>query len=97
MSSAVFVKERNAFTHNGISAHIGRYAFGFTWGAWACLFLATLFLVMGTTLGGSSSSKHERTSPGSNVGFFRRQRSQKSARGSFVDNESQRRVVKEEY
>jgi len=93
LMTAVFVKERDRFTSAGISAHLGRYGFGFTWGAWACIFLACLFSFFGTIFG--RSADRERSSAGSNVGFFRRQRSTRS-RGSFIDTESQRRV-KEEY
>lgn len=104
LMTAEFVQARNAFRSAGLNASIGRYAFGFSWGAWAAIFLATVFLFLGCGAGGSSredkrASKAARTNGGgmtSNLGFFRRQRSRRSARGSFVDNESQRRV-KDEY
>ncbi|KAF4621947.1 hypothetical protein G7Y89_g14401 [Cudoniella acicularis] len=101
LMTAVFVKARNAFQSNGQSARVGRYAFGFTWGAWACMFLAAIFLFMGCGAGSSRSEKRRSTrsitgEAGNNTGFFRRQRSRRSAQGSFVDNESQRRV-KDEY
>jgi hypothetical protein len=96
--STVFVKARDRFRDAGLSANIGRYAFGFTWGAWAAMFLATIFLFMGCGAGGRRSDDHVRGSGtrGGSTRFFRRQRSRRSARGSFVDTESQRRV-KDEY
>lgn len=96
----MFVDARNSFRNAGLSASIGRYAFGFSWGAWAAMFLSSIFLCLGC---GASREKSDdnvraaRTSGRSgNAGFFRRQRSGRSARGSFIDNESQRRV-KDEY
>jgi hypothetical protein len=86
---------RDRFRDAGLAANIGKYAFGFTWGAWAAMFLATIFLFLGCGAGGRSDD-HVRTTRGGNTGFFRRQRRTRSARGSFVDNESQRRV-KDEY
>jgi len=109
LMTAEFVKARNAFRANGMSAQIGKYAFAWTWAAWFAMFLATILLFVGCASGGRNrknntygSSKDttvtDRTpGGGDNLGFFRRQRSRRSARGSFVDNESQRRVVKDEY
>ncbi|KAN0110650.1 SUR7/PalI family domain containing protein [Hyaloscypha variabilis] len=98
LMTTVFVKARDRFRDAGLSANIGRYAFGFTWGAWAAMFLATIFLFMGCGAGGRRSDDHVRGSGtrGGSTRFFRRQRSRRSARGSFVDTESQRRV-KDEY
>jgi len=101
LMTAEFVQARNAFNRAGLSASLGRYAFGFSWGAWAAIFLATCLLFLGCGAGKRSreekrSSRVANTSGGGNLGFFRRQRSRRSARGSFVDNESQRRV-KDEY
>ncbi|QSZ32434.1 hypothetical protein DSL72_002008 [Monilinia vaccinii-corymbosi] len=53
LMTAEFVKARNQFNRAGMSAHIGRYAFGFTWAAWACLFLSTILLCIGGTTGES--------------------------------------------
>jgi hypothetical protein len=96
-TSAVFVEARNRFQSAGINAKIGEYAFGFTWGAWACMLIATVFLFLGCGAsdrkGGDDQVRTART--GGNMGFFRRQR-ERRAHGSFVDNESQRRV-KDEY
>jgi len=93
LMTATFVKARNEFRSNGQDASIGRYAFGFTWGAWAAMFLATIFLFLGCGAGGS---RRTTTTSDREVSMFRRNRSKRSARGSFIDNESQRRV-KDEY
>jgi len=99
LMTAVFVKAVKQFKSSNMDAKIGRYALGFTWGAWAAIFLATVFLFAGCGFGGRKETTTTR-SPSSgkgSLGFFRRQRSTKSARGSIgYDNESQRRV-KEEY
>lgn len=86
------MKARNAFQAAGISASLGRYAFGFTWGAWAALFLAMIFLC----LGAKSNSNDTVKTRSSKRGVFGRKQSKRSNRGSFIDNESQRRV-KDEY
>ncbi len=100
LQSVTFVKARNEFRSAGITASIGRYAFGFTWGAWAAMFLATLFLFLGCGVSrkGDDHVRSTKRSGGrfGNVPFFRRQRSRRSTRGSFIETESQRRV-KEEY
>ncbi|KAH9211847.1 SUR7/PalI family-domain-containing protein [Leptodontidium sp. 2 PMI_412] len=103
LMTVVFVKARDEFHDAGISASIGRYAFGFTWGAWAAMFLATVFLFMGCGVSRKGddhvrSTKTKRSGGGvlGSIPFFRRQRSKRSNRGSFVDAESQHRV-KEEY
>lgn len=101
MMTAEFVQARNAFHRAGLSASLGRYAFGFTWGAWAAITLAVLTLILGGASGRSerrtrrNSQVVSGTSPGGGymTGFFRRQR---RAKGSF-DGESGRRVVKDDY
>ncbi|RDW61420.1 putative SUR7 family protein FMP45 [Coleophoma crateriformis] len=94
LMTVTFVKMRDQLNRAGINSHIGQYAFGFTWGAWAAMFLSVILLFLGCGLGGS---RKEHAAPTTNRAFFRRQRSRRSARGSFVDNDSSRRVVKEEY
>ncbi|KAI1427432.1 SUR7/PalI family-domain-containing protein [Xylaria sp. FL1777] len=47
LMTATFVRMRDQFNSVGRSAHIGRYAFGFTWGAWAALFIATVLFCVG--------------------------------------------------
>jgi len=86
-----FVKARDVFNANGMTASLGRYAFGFTWGAVAALFLASLGFFGGCCIGRNKDTTVRST----RRGFFRRNKSTRS-RHSFVDTESQRRV-KDEY
>ncbi|TVY52666.1 Protein SUR7 [Lachnellula cervina] len=110
LMTAEFVQARNAFRANGMSAKIGTYAFAWTWAAWAAMFLATILLFVGCASGGNRSRKtnnsvisdrptngHTNGNTNGNLGFWRRQRTRGANRGSFVDTESQRRVVKDEY
>jgi len=85
LMTAWTVLGRNAFLANGQTATLGRYGYGFTWGAMAAYLLATVFFCVG---GSVSKDKSKKSSLGRN-------RSTKS-RGSFIDSESQRRV-KDEY
>ncbi|POS70070.1 hypothetical protein DHEL01_v211537 [Diaporthe helianthi] len=48
LMTATFVKARDAFLADNRPASIGRYAFGFSWGAWAALFIGTVLFFMGT-------------------------------------------------
>lgn len=93
-----------------MSAKIGTYAFAWTWAAWVAMFLATILLFVGCASGGNRSRKtnnsvisdrptngHTNGNTNGNLGFWRRQRTRGANRGSFVDTESQRRVVKDEY
>jgi len=41
-----FVKMRNAFRGAGRSANLGHYAFGFSWGSWAALLIATVLFCL---------------------------------------------------
>ncbi|KAK0973521.1 Eisosomes component [Friedmanniomyces endolithicus] len=79
---------RNAFLKSGQTAALGRYAYGFTWGAMACYLIATILFCVGGSVG-KKDNNYPKTS------YFGRKRSTRS-RGSFVDSESQRRV-KDEY
>jgi len=88
---------RNAFKQNSQQAQLGVYAYGFTWGSFACYLIAMVLFCVGGAAGKSSSE-------GSSGGMFKRNkstkstRSQKSARGSFYDSEAgERRGVKDEY
>ncbi|KAF7546247.1 hypothetical protein G7046_g9356 [Stylonectria norvegica] len=47
LMTATFVLARNAFHDSNRSAKIGTYAFGFAWGSWAALFLATILFFLG--------------------------------------------------
>jgi len=95
MMTAEFVQMRNEFHHQGRMAKLGRYAFGFTWAAWACLFLATIFLFTGVGQKSHKEQKNAQTDGNRRGGYFRRG-GKRSSRGSFIDNESQRRV-KDDY
>lgn len=37
---------RNHFNRDGRDAHLGRYAFGFSWGAWAALAISTVLFLL---------------------------------------------------
>ncbi|KAK3383524.1 actin cortical patch SUR7/pH-response regulator pali [Lasiosphaeria ovina] len=47
LMTATFVKMRNAFLADGRDASLGRYAFGFSWGAWAALLISTILFCLG--------------------------------------------------
>ncbi|KAI1635966.1 SUR7 protein [Biscogniauxia mediterranea] len=47
LMTASFVQMRNAFHSAGRDASLGAYGFGFSWGSWAALFIATVLLCMG--------------------------------------------------
>jgi hypothetical protein len=93
-----FVKARDVFRAQGHDAQIGTYAFAFTWASVFALFLASILFFGGCFVGRkkdvvASDGVHNRK-----FGLFGRNKSVRSkAGGSFIDNESQRRVVKEEY
>jgi len=70
-------------------AKLGKFAFGFTWGAAVALFLASVLYFLGCCTGRKSDHVSSRKS------FFGRKASTRS-RGSFIDTESQGRVVKDE-
>lgn len=74
-SSAVFVQARNAFKDEGRSASLGRYAFGFVWGAWAALFIATILFCLGLR-----GDKSPRAGGGGFMSRFKRNRSVRSRR-----------------
>ncbi|VBB73044.1 Putative protein of unknown function [Podospora comata] len=42
LMTATFVKTRNAFIADGRNADLGAYGFGFSWGSWAAMFIATV-------------------------------------------------------
>ncbi|KAH8802909.1 putative SUR7 family protein FMP45 [Xylogone sp. PMI_703] len=88
LMTATFVRARDIFHENGLHARLGSYAFGWTWAAWACMFLASLLLCLGCLTGRDRS----RTTTTRSRGWGRGRRT----RGSLVDSESQHRV-KDEY
>ncbi|TDZ74958.1 Protein SUR7 [Colletotrichum trifolii] len=82
LMTATFVKARNAFRSDGREAEIGTYAFGFSWGAWAALLIATILFLLGIRGDRSGGNR------------FRRNRSVHSRRS--IDLSSGRRV-KDDY
>ncbi len=48
VSSATFVKMRDAFHGDGRDAQVGSYAFGFAWGSWTALLIATVLFFAST-------------------------------------------------
>ncbi|KAF2966915.1 hypothetical protein GQX73_g6668 [Xylaria multiplex] len=85
LMTATFVKMRDEFNSVGRDAQIGRYAFGFTWGAWAALFIATALFCVGIR-----SKKDNFATGGSRWG---RKRSVRSRRSYDIGS----RRVKEDY
>ncbi|KAJ2894018.1 SUR7/PalI family-domain-containing protein [Zalerion maritima] len=53
-----FVKARDQFQKDGRDASIGKYAFGFSWGAWAAIFVAIVLFCVG-----GRGDKHAAPSP----------------------------------
>ncbi|QDS68487.1 hypothetical protein FKW77_010854 [Venturia effusa] len=82
LMTAWTVKGRNRFQDAGQDAHLGVKAYGFTWGAFACFFLATITFCLGGSAG------RERRSGG--LG----RKGSKRSRGSF---HSERGGVKDDY
>lgn len=87
LMTTAYVKGRDVFNANNITASIGQYAFGFMWASVACLFLASVLFCVG----GAASKRDEY---GGGRSRFGRKRSTRS-RGSFIDTDSQRPVVTE--
>ena len=44
--SVVFVKAKDHFKDEGREAKLGPYAFGFAWGGWAAVFIATMLFCL---------------------------------------------------
>ncbi|KAL8945674.1 MAG: hypothetical protein Q9183_008019 [Haloplaca sp. 2 TL-2023] len=95
LMTAAFVEGRNTFRADDRTASLGRYNFGFMWGAVAALFLATLMECIGGVTGKKDKTYSSRTG---GKKFFGRKKSTKSnrSRGSFIDPERQRRMEKED-
>jgi hypothetical protein len=47
-ASVTFVQARDAFLRDDRDASLGRYAFGFVWGAWAAILIANVLFCIGT-------------------------------------------------
>lgn len=80
--SAAYVQGRNAFQSNDQTARLGRYNFGFMWGAVAALFIAMVLLCAGGAASGSRSGGNR------GGGRFSRNRKSTRSRGSFIDKET---------
>ncbi|MCJ1485995.1 hypothetical protein MMC06_006171 [Schaereria dolodes] len=95
LMTAAYVIGRKNFLANKQTASLGKYAFGFMWAAMACLALATILFC----LAGVTSKKADKTYSKRSGGrsFFGRRNKSTRSRGSFIDNESQKQVVKDEY
>ncbi|KAI2611856.1 SUR7/PalI family-domain-containing protein [Hypoxylon sp. NC1633] len=89
LMTAVFVKMRNAFLANGRDASLGRYAFGFSWGSWAALLIATVLFCVGIRGAGGDASY------GGSGRRWGRQRSVRSHRSYDMNGNGRR--VKEDY
>ena len=86
---------RKQFQAAGRAANLGAYGYGFTWAAFLCYLIAMVLFCVGGSMGrGMKDSSSYKT--GQKKSFFGRKKSTAS-RGSFIDSESQRRVVKDEY
>ncbi|KAI1204881.1 SUR7/PalI family-domain-containing protein [Annulohypoxylon truncatum] len=85
MMTAVFVKLRNAFMADGRDASLGRYAFGFSWGSWTALLIATILFCVGIRGGGDGTYSGGRR--------WGRQRSVRSRRSYDMNG----RRVKDDY
>ncbi|KAI0835473.1 SUR7/PalI family-domain-containing protein [Hypoxylon sp. FL0890] len=84
MMTAVFVRMRNVFIANGRTASLGQYAFGFCWGSWTALLIATILFCIGIRGGDSGTYGGRR---------WGRQRSVRSRRSYDLNG----RRVKDEY
>ncbi|KAK2075333.1 hypothetical protein P8C59_009466 [Phyllachora maydis] len=93
MMTAVFVKMRDAFLADGRDATLGRYAFGFSWGAWAALLLATALFGVGIRRAGASAAGAGAADGVTSRGRWRRTRSTRSRKSYDMGS----RRVKEEY
>lgn len=82
LMTVTFVQARNAFQNAGRSASLGRYAFGFAWGSWAALLIATVLFCLGTR----KDKDHVSSSSGRKFGFGRR-RSTRSYDGRRVKDD----------
>lgn len=66
LMTATFVKLRDSLNANGHASLLGKYAFGFTWASFACVFLATMIFCLGVRGDGSSRGMRRSKSVRSN-------------------------------
>ncbi|KAI1814554.1 SUR7/PalI family-domain-containing protein [Poronia punctata] len=87
LMTATFIKMRDLFHSAGRDASIGKYAFGFTWGAWAALFIAAVLFCTGIR------GRKDDYSPSTSRFNWGRKRSTRSRRSFDMGS----RRVKEDY
>ncbi|EXJ78680.1 hypothetical protein A1O1_09082 [Capronia coronata CBS 617.96] len=81
LMTAAYVKGRDNFRRNGQASHIGKYAFGFEWAAFACFLISTVLFCM------AGSSRRDTTTTSTRRSFFKGRRSKSTrSRGSFVQD-----------
>ncbi|KAK6821181.1 non-anchored cell wall protein 6- variant 1 [Apiospora arundinis] len=94
LMTATFVKARDAFRADGRDATLGRYAFGFSWAAWAGLFLSMLLFFIGSRVGKDKGAAAAGTGGGGwGRSRFGRKRSVRSRRSYDLGS----RRVKDDY
>lgn len=81
--SATFVRARNVFHNVGRDAHLGKYGFGFSWGAFAALLIALILLCAGASRKGSKSGMDGTNGNVSSGRGWRRGRNRRNRAGSF--------------
>ena len=78
--SATFVGAQKEFKKAGRDSHLGKYGFGFLWGAYAALLISQIVFCLG------GFGRKDRA-PSSGGGFFSRNRSTRSYDGRRVKDE----------
>ncbi|KAJ9608402.1 Eisosomes component [Cladophialophora chaetospira] len=87
LMTAAYVKGRDNFRGNGQPAHIGKYAFGFEWAAFACFVLSTVLFCLGGGKRKESKASGGKKGFGFGRGRFGGKRSRSTrSRGSFVQD-----------
>ncbi|CAK7271745.1 Eisosomes component [Sporothrix epigloea] len=83
LMTATFVRARNVFHNVGRDANLGKYGFGFSWGAYAALLIALILLCAGATRKGSKSGVDGVNGNASSGNGWRRGRNRRNRAGSF--------------
>jgi len=90
LMTATFVKMRNVFVDNNRNATLGRYAFGFSWGAWAALLISTILFCLARR--SHTKDRYAHGTPRKSFGWGGPSRKSTGSRRSYDG-----RRVKEEY
>ncbi|KAG6039351.1 hypothetical protein E4U41_002852 [Claviceps citrina] len=77
--TATFVMARNRFQSAGRDASLGRYGFGWIWGSYAALLIATVLFALGI--------RGDKSRAGGGGGMFRRRQSTRSYEGRRVKDD----------